>query len=80
MVEHSTASNARSAARRLTNEKRSGRPEPSRSLISFIGSARLNGLDPVLYLGQVMTRIAQHSINRIEELLPWHIKTDTVAT
>jgi transposase len=49
-------------------------------LISFIGSARLNGLDPVLYLGQVMTRIAQHSINRIEELLPWHIKTDTVAT
>jgi transposase len=50
------------------------------AIYSLVGSAKLNGLDPVLYLKQVMTRIAQRPINRIEELLPWNIKTDTVAT
>jgi transposase len=33
----------------------------------------LNGLDPDGYLREVLTRIADHPINRIEELLPWKI-------
>lgn len=42
-------------------------------IYSLIGTAKLNGIDPEKYLAEILTRIADHPINRIEELLPWNL-------
>lgn len=42
-------------------------------LYSLIGTARLNGLDPEAYLRYVLSRIGEHPIKHIEELLPWKV-------
>jgi transposase len=47
--------------------------ERAAAIYSLIESAKLNGLDPEVYLREVLTRIADHPINRIQELLPWTI-------
>ena len=47
--------------------------ERAASIYSLIGTAKLNGLDPEAYLREVLERIADHPINRIEELLPWKV-------
>lgn len=46
--------------------------ERAAAIYSLIESAKLNGLDPEAYLRDVLTRIADHSINRVAELLPWN--------
>ena len=51
--------------------------ERAAAIYSLIGTARLNGLDPEAYLREVLTRIAEHPINRIEELLPWHLARES---
>jgi transposase len=43
------------------------------SIYSLLGSAKLNGIDPEAYLSSVLRRIADHSINRIADLLPWNL-------
>ncbi len=47
--------------------------ERAEAIYSLIGTAKLNGLDPEAYLRYVLERIADHPINRIEELLPWNV-------
>lgn len=50
--------------------------ERAASMYCLIGSAKLNGIDPEAYLRTVLTRIAEHPINRIDELLPWSLYAD----
>ncbi|MCC7123087.1 MAG: IS66 family transposase [Gammaproteobacteria bacterium] len=47
--------------------------ERAAAIYSLLGSAKLNGLDPEHYLRYVFERIAEHPVNRIDELLPWHV-------
>lgn len=49
--------------------------ERAAAMYCLLGSAKLNGLDPEAYLSYVLAHIADHPINRIEELLPWNIAT-----
>jgi transposase len=47
--------------------------ERAAATYSLIGTAKLNNIDPEIYLRQVLTHIAEHPINRIESLLPWNL-------
>ena len=47
--------------------------ERAAGIYSLIGTAKLNGLDPEAYLRYVIERIAEHPINRVEQLLPWNV-------
>ncbi len=54
--------------------------ERAAALYSLIGTAKLNGLDPEAYLRDVLARIAEHPINRIDDLLPWNLYADHATT
>ena len=40
--------------------------------MTIIKTAKMNGLDPQAYLTDILSRIHNHKINRIDELLPWN--------
>jgi len=47
--------------------------ERAAALYGLLETAKLNGLDPEAYLRDVLGRIADHPVNRVDELLPWNI-------
>lgn len=51
--------------------------ERAATIYSLIGTAKLNGIDPEAYLRDVLTRIADHPVNRIDQLLPWNLTAES---
>jgi transposase len=47
--------------------------ERAAAIYSLIGTAKLNEINPEAYLRDVLARITDHPINRIDELLPWSL-------
>ncbi|AOJ07572.1 hypothetical protein WS71_09805 [Burkholderia mayonis] len=46
--------------------------ERAAAMYGLIGTCKLNGINPRAYLEYVPTHIADHPINRIDELLLWN--------
>ena len=48
--------------------------ERAASIYTLVQTAKLNGLNPEAYLRDILTKIAEgHTINRIDELVPWRM-------
>ena len=47
--------------------------------MTIIETAKLNNLDPQAYLADILARIHDHKINRINDLLPWNWSPLTTA-
>lgn len=47
--------------------------ERAAAIYTLVGTAKLNEVDPEAYLRYVLERIADHPVNRAEELLPWNV-------
>ena len=54
--------------------------ERAAAIYSVLGTTTLNGLDPEIYLQQVLTHIADHPISRIGDLLPWNLSVAAQTT
>ncbi|CUI02944.1 Transposase [Janthinobacterium sp. CG23_2] len=46
--------------------------ERAAAIYSLIGTAKLNGVDPEASLRHVLTHIADHPVNRVDDFLPWN--------
>jgi len=47
--------------------------ERAAAMYTLIGTAQLCGIDPQAYLQYVLEHIADHPVQRLEELLPWKV-------
>jgi transposase len=47
--------------------------ERAAAMYSLIGTCKLNSINPRAYLEYVLTHIADHKVNRIDDLLPWNV-------
>jgi hypothetical protein len=43
---------------------------------TLIETAKMNNVDPEAWLTWVLTHVADHKINRIDELMPWNWSKD----
>lgn len=50
-------------------------------LASLVNTAKLNGVDPEIWLGDVLERIVsgEVTVNRLDDLLPWRWKAEREA-
>ena len=48
------------------------RAERAAALYSLIVTAKMNDVDPQAWLADVLARIAEHPVQRLDELLPWN--------
>ena len=51
--------------------KRNGYLRPAH-LHSLIVTAKMNDVDPQAWLADVLARIAEHPVQKLDELLPWN--------
>jgi transposase len=55
--------------------------ERAASIYPLVATAKLNGLNPEAYLRDILAKIAEgHTINRIDELLPWRMVPPVIST
>ena len=47
--------------------------ERAATMYSLLGTAKLNDINPQAYLRHVLSVIADHPVNRVDELLPWNV-------
>jgi transposase len=57
-----------------------GGGESAAAIYTLLGTARLNGDDPERWMREALSRIADHPLNRIEELLPWNMAAELQPT
>lgn len=54
--------------------------ERAAAIYSLIGTAKLNDVDPEAWLRHVLTHIADHPVNRVDDFLPWHCASQIAAS
>lgn len=52
--------------------------ERAATMYSLLSTAKLNGVNPDAYLRHVLSVIADHPVNRVDELLPWNVALQSV--
>jgi hypothetical protein len=64
---------SRSAGRIICSPAQTWGGERAAAIYSLTESAKLNGLDPEAFLRHVLTHIADHPINQVDDFLPWNV-------
>ena len=49
------------------------------AMYSLIVTAKMNGIDPQAWLTDVLARIAEHPVQRLDELLPWNWRSKSAS-